>query len=301
LKKYLFGTTIGTGIILMFYALFPKEWQFSRLYILVGAGWVFSYYLLSRILLHFSIGKRFTINGQKHTNFAVVGSADEFERVSAILKQTQPKIEKIVQVSTEQQKDETAVGTIEQLDQVAAIHSIDEIIFCAKDTSAQTIIEWMTTIRKTHIDYKIAQPDSLFLIGSNSIETAGDLYILNINAISHPSKQRQKRILDFFAGSLMLLLFPLIYWFYTNKLQFFKNALQLISGKKTLVSYASGNKSTNKDLPSLKSGILTPHDHLELIDEQLIVKLDLLYAREYHLLSDLRIVLRSWKKLDHSK
>jgi GT2 family glycosyltransferase len=298
LKKYISGSTIGTGIILMLYALFPKAWQFSRLYILIGTLWVISYYLLSRMLLHVVIGKRFTLNGQKHINFAVVGSENEFARVSALLRQTQPKIEKIVHISSDDKEAENAVGQIHQLDQVITVHEIDELIFCAKDTSAQSIIEWMTRIDKKHIDFKIAQPDSMFLIGSNSIETAGDLYILNINAISHPNKQRQKRILDILAGTLLFVLYPFICWFFQQKKNLFRNAFQLILGTKTLVSYTSSNRLKTNDLPRLKPGILTPNDQFDTYDEQLILKLDLLYAREYHLLTDLRIITRSWKKLD---
>lgn len=298
LKKYLTGSLIGTAIILMLYALFPKAWQFSRLYILIGTGWVVCYYIFSRLLLHYALGRRFTLNGQKHINFAVIGSDTEFSRVAELLKQTQPKIENIVHVSTEIEHPENTVGSIEQLDQIVTVHDIDELIFCAKDTSAQRIIEWMTRIQKKHIDYKIAQPDSVFLIGSNSIETAGDLYILDINAISHPNKLRQKRILDGTAGFLLLSLFPIICWFYTHKKKLFKNALNLLFGKKTLVSYTSSNQLNFKDLPRLKPGILTPHEQFHAADEQLILKLDLLYAREYHLLTDIRIITRSWKKLD---
>ena len=61
LSNYLKSTVIGTLTILIVYALLPKSWQFSRLYILLGACWVLSYFLLSRIFLHFSIGKKFNL------------------------------------------------------------------------------------------------------------------------------------------------------------------------------------------------------------------------------------------------
>ena len=62
-------------------------------------------------------------------------------------------------------------GTLNQLADFIHINKIDEVIFCAKDISAQQIIEQMATIKSNReVDYKIAQPDSLFLIGSNSIQ-----------------------------------------------------------------------------------------------------------------------------------
>ncbi len=298
LRKYLFGSAIGTAVILIIYALLPKDWQFSRLYILTGATWVVIYYWLSRLFLHVAIGKQFVINGRKNANFAIVGSDEEFHRVNLILHQTQSRLDKVVHVSAGPEKASDAVGTMTQLDQITTIHKIDEIIFCAKDTSANEIIHWMTAIQHAHVDFKIAQPDSLFLIGSNSIETAGDLYIMDINAISQPAKQRQKRFLDLLVSTVLLLLSPLLVWFYARKGAFLKNMLLVFVGRRTLVGYASGNTAKATELPSLKRGILTPSDRLNLNDENLAVKLDLLYAREYDLLLDLRIVMRSWKKLD---
>ena len=295
LRKFISGTVIGTGLILMIYALFPKEWQFSRLYILLGAGWVIGYFILSRLILHAMIGKRFTINGQKHTRFAIVGSSEEFDRVATLLKQMQPKIDLLVHVGKENDKTSVTVGTPDQLDQITAIHKIDEVIFCARDTAANEIIEWMIQLQQPGLDFKIAQPDSMFLIGSNSIETAGDLYILNLNAITQPNKVRQKRTLDILVGLMSLLLFPVLIWFFDNKFQWVKNSSQLLVGRKTLVGY--GTKAA-ANLPRIKKGILRPNEQLLNSDETLAEKLDLLYAREYNLLTDLQILLRSWKKLD---
>ena len=297
-KKFIFGGAIGTAFILILYALFPKEWQFSRLFILLGAVWIISYYILSRSILHLAIGKRFTINGRKHANFAIVGSQEEFERVSHLLHQTQPKIAQIISVSLDENHGKDALGSISQLEQIVRVHNIDELIFCAKDTSARDIIHWMTAIPDLSVDYKIAQPDSQYLIGSNSIETAGDLYILEINAISQPAKRRQKRLFDFIIGLILLVISPLLIWFYKNKFQFLGNSLKLIGGRKTVVSYNEQSNFSNKQLPKIKKGILTPTDHLSGLDENLKSKLDLLYAREYSVFRDIQILWKAWKKLD---
>jgi cellulose synthase/poly-beta-1,6-N-acetylglucosamine synthase-like glycosyltransferase len=140
LLKYLRGTLVGTIIILVIYALLPKDWQFSRLYILTGALWIILYYLLSRLFLHLAIGEQFSLIAKKTKKFAIVGFSEEFKRVSDILKQTNEKIDLIEHVSPGEDKETGAVGTLNQLDQIAHIHGINEIIFCAKDTSAQTII-----------------------------------------------------------------------------------------------------------------------------------------------------------------
>lgn len=297
LKRSVFGVGIGTGIILMFYAVLPKDWQFSRLFIFVGALWVLSYYVLSRIFLHFTLRKRFIINGRKNSNFAVIGSEAEFGRVSELVRSTQPKIDKIIHVWPKQTETESDLK-LEQLQQIVQVHEIDEVIFCAKDTTATDIIHWIIAVDKQHVDFKIAQPDSTFLIGSNSIETAGDLYILSINALSEPIKQRHKRVIDVFTGLVLLIGYPILCWFYVSKKQLFLNALHCIFGKVTCVGYGKTGMSKS-DLPRLKKGILVPYNEEMVTDEAMITKMNLLYAREYHFLLDTQLILRKWKKLDN--
>ncbi len=298
LMKFVKGIVPGTIAILVVYALLPKDWQFSRLYILLGAVWTISYYLMSRIFLHFAMGKSFSLRGTKSRSFAIVGKIDEFERVKALLIQTYPKIELIEHVSVGSNKDNGAVGTIGQLDQIAHIHNIDEIVFCARDTSAREIISWMTEIDSKGIDFKIAQPDSISLIGSNSIETAGDLYVLNIDAISKPENRRAKRSFDFIFGLILLAGYPILVWAFTSKIRLLKNTMSIITGKRSIVGYGERNTTTPRVLPRLKPGILSPSDALSVPDPSLSDKLDLIYARDYHTSNDLSILLKAWRKLD---
>ena len=67
LFKFLKGVFAGTLLILIAYAILPKSWQFSRLFIFVGAGWVLSYYLISRIFLHLVARKQFNLRADRGT------------------------------------------------------------------------------------------------------------------------------------------------------------------------------------------------------------------------------------------
>jgi hypothetical protein len=298
LFRYIKSTLIGTLTILIIYALLPKSWQFSRLYILIGAGWVISYFVFSRIFLHFSIGKKFNLTPKKNKKFAIVGRHKEFERVADILKQTTRRIESIEHVSVGSEKEKGAIGTLNQLDQILHIKGINEIVFCAKDTSAQTIINWMTVIDSSKIDFKIAQPDSFSLIGSNSIETAGDLYVLDINSITKTENIRSKRTFDVALGFLLLAGSPFLIWFIENKKIFLKNILSVLYGKYSLVGYFGLNSKVSAQLPRIKTGILNPIDSLSFPDVTLTDKLNLIYARDYSVGKDLRILIKAWKKLD---
>jgi O-antigen biosynthesis protein len=299
LGKFIKGTCIGTLGILIIYALLPKSIQFSRLFILLGSIWVISYFLLSRIYLHYSIKGRFTLSNTKKKKFAIVGSIQEANRVAEILYQSHNKIEKIEIVSPGQEKEKGTIGTINQLDQIAYIHQIDEIIFCAKDNSAQAIIKWMSIVSSENLDFKIAQPDSLYLIGSNSIDTAGDLYVLNINSITSNSNVRNKRAFDFILATIGLLLSPIFILCFKNKFKLLQNILQVWVGKKSFVGYDTNQVDYNSNLPKIKPGVLTPYLSNQNKEINSPNKMNLIYARDYNILKDLTILYKNWNKLEH--
>ncbi len=296
IKKFIKGNLIGTLIILVVYALLPKAWQFSRLFILIAAAGIFLYYSISRIALHFIIGEKFNLTQRKNKKFAIVGGLEEFNRVKEILKQTNDEIDEILYVSINDKENE-AIGTLNQLDQITFIHQINEIIFCAKDTSAQSIIFWMTKINAEKTDFKIAQPDSLSLIGSNSIETAGDLYVLNINSITKEENIRTKRTFDVLVSLFFLISSPIFLFAVKNRKKFIQNLLNVLIGKKSIVGYQEQN-TTTIDLPRIKPGILHPADELTFNDDSITDKLNLIYARDYKVVKDFTIVSKAFRKLD---
>lgn len=298
LKKYPIGTATGLLIILIFYGLLPKDWQFSRLFILIAAAWTTVYYLISRVFLHFAINRRFSLTPIRNKRFVIVGSSDEFHRISDLLKQTGSKIDVIEHVSAGDLKEKDAVGTINQLDQVVHIHGINEIIFSARDNSAGTIIQWMSSIASNKVDFKIAQPETLFLIGSNSIETAGDLYVLNINSISREDKIRAKRTFDIIFSILLFLASPVLLFSYRNKSKFLSNILGILFGKFSFIGYSMNQRDNSMSLPRIKKGLLTPLDGLPFEDETLSDKMNLIYARDYSIRQDFLILTKAWKKLD---
>lgn len=299
LKSYVTGTLLGTGIILVAYALLPKELQFSRLFILLGALMVLAYYLLSRILLHLTLGKKFDLRGVRNKNFAIVGEPDEVERVKQILKNTANKVSTIHSVSPTQSKSEHDSGVINQLDQIIDIHEIDEVIFCAKNTTAESIINWMSRTATNKVEFKIAQPNSMYLIGSNSIDTAGDLYIMEIDNISTPASKRNKRTFDFILALMLLILLPISVWFFENKGKFIKNCWSVLIGKKSWVGYSYEEKPAHRNLPRIKNGILTPaEERADNENNSLRSKLNLIYARDYSTFTDILIIRKYWRGLD---
>jgi len=287
----------GTVLILVVYALLPKDCQFSRLYILTGSIWTFIYLTISRsyfsLLLHGNLGL-----GNKQKIFAIVGDEIEFQRVSEILKGSGKH--KLYRVSPTILREENSVGTIEQLDQIAYINKIDEIIFCAKNTESKKIIFWMTHLNSENVDFKIAQPDASFLIGSNSIENSGNLYVLNINSISKSENKRIKRILDVVISLLLLMLSPLLIFIYSQKIIFIRNIISVLLSNKSFIGYQYENSTENKNylLPSIKIGVIPVQNWFSKNESIHSDNLNIMYARDYSPMIDLKLLLKNLHKLD---
>lgn len=79
----------------------------------------------------------------------------------------------------------------------------------------------------------------------------------------------------------------------------FKNIVKVFKGKFTWVGYSETFKRNN-DLPQLKSGILSPLDQFSdsNIKEETKNRMNIQYAKDYNLFSDLTILLKGLKKID---
>jgi GT2 family glycosyltransferase len=290
---------IGTIVILVVYALMPKDWQFSRLYILIGSCWVFTYFLISRMFVSLYLkGNLGLINRIK--SFAIIGDDEEYSRVNEILNHTDTGKINTYRVSPTPNREENTIGTIDQLDQIADMIDIDEFIFCAKNTEAQRIIHWMSRLDAEKFDFKIAQPDTTFLIGSNSIESSGDLYVLNVNSITKSENKRLKRLLDLVLACCFIILSPFLFWFYRNKIKFLKNILEVLISKKSFVGYQIETTNSNSSffLPNLKKGIIPIETWFSRNSKIPSDKLNLIYARDYSILIDIKILGKNLGKLD---
>lgn len=292
LKNILKGTFIGSVIILTGYALLPKTWQFSRLFILLATGNVFLYFVISRWLINF-FNPKIGFESQSFKKFAIIGDETEVLRVKEILNQTTISNPEVIFVASKTQKSiELFKGNISQLDQIAHIYQIDELIFCAKNTSANEVIFWMNKLKNKKLDFKIAQPDSVYLIGSNSIDTAGDMYVLNINNITSKENIRNKRTFDFLVSITLIAFSPILLLAFKNKKSFIINIFKVLFGKYSIVGY---NENQSLNLPKIKSGILSNINNLNDSNSE---KFNLIYARDYSVWKDLNILLKNFTKMD---
>lgn len=290
------ATIFASIFILVIYALLPKDWQFSRLFILTASlVFVLQHYL---VLITQNLVKthKFGLPSTPKKHFAIIGDQAEFIRVKKILELTYPTIESIIGVYITENYEE-ASGSNLQLNEIIQVHTINEIIYCAKDVSAKNIIDGMTKIESQDIEFKIAQPNTSYLIGSNSIDNSGDFYALNFSALSKAENIRSKRLFDFFFSIILLLLSPILLVIIKFKAKFISNLFRILSGKKSFVGYLNQSDGTKTNLPKIKPGILEPFSISEELSIDKKEELNLLYAKQYSFIFDFEVLVRKWKLL----
>jgi GT2 family glycosyltransferase len=300
LLNLLKGIFIGSVVILAFYALLPLNFRFSRALILIGTISSLIVIPVNRLLIHYINYFPQKYKQTKELQIVVVGLKEEIERISGIIKEAEikPKIIGNVSPNTETQES-YHIGNFSQLNEIIKIHKIDEIVFCAKDIPSNQIISSMLELTGLNINFKIAQPDTLSIIGSNSIETSGELYSIDINAISKEENIRSKRVFDIFSSLFIFILSPFILLLPSFKVNLLSNCFKVLINKKTWVGYYSQNTNPSH-LPKIKKGVLNPLDLIKNTNptNTFIKNSNMVYAKDYTIWNDLKILIKGFKDID---
>ncbi|HLN53046.1 MAG TPA: glycosyltransferase [Lentimicrobium sp.] len=298
IRKIIAGIFSGTVAILVFYALLPSELRFSRAIIILSGIWALVSTIGIRLILHFAGFRDYKLGYNINKRFAIIGDTEEAKRVADLLHKTliNPSFIGLVSTGNKNTGGDGFIGTLNQLAEIIGIYKIDEIIFCARDIPAQNIIDTMTRLQGSEVDFKIAPPESLSIIGSNSINTTGDLYVIDINSVGKANNRRNKRLFDIMVSLMFLPVSPLAMWIARNPLGFIFNIFRVLTGFRTWVGYKEGN---NGSLPYIKKGILDPTDGFpgKALNEETATRLNMLYARDYKMGSDLNIIWRGFRNL----
>ncbi len=298
LRRLVRGVLLGTVIIAAIYGFLPLEYRASRAIIILGTIWTLTSTTLLRLILHFIQFRNFKIGKTKLKNLIIIGSLPESKRVQQLLSQANVEQNFIGTVAPETINHSTEyLSAMEQLSEVVQIYDVEEIIFCSKDVSSETIMKWMTQLGAT-IDYKIVPLESISIIGSHSKNAPGELYTIDVQYnINQPLQRRNKRLLDVLLSFLVLLTFPLHLLFIKHRIQFTKNLMQVLLNQKSWVGYAAANHSS---LPKLKRGVLDITDHVNKniqLNTSTLERLNFFYAKDYSIDKDIEIIWKSYHKL----
>jgi GT2 family glycosyltransferase len=300
-KNTVSGIITGSIIILIFYALLPTELRFSRALIIIGTLSSLFLAVTNRYVAHYLpfIPHKFINN--KKVRMVIAGVKDEIERVKRIIEQTKIIPQIVGYVSpTQSSHSSYYLGDIEQIEEIIKIHRIDEIVFCAKNIPAHKIMNTMLNVSCYDVDFKIAQPETLSIIGSNSINTSGDLYAVEINSIARENNIRNKRFFDIISSTLILTISPLLLLLSKNSFNLINNSFKVLLGFMTWVGYYQDDKIKTNHLPKIKDGVLSPVILVNKTDPNQTVfnNTNMIYAKNYTVWNDLRILLKGINQLD---
>lgn len=282
------GVLWGTLIILTVYALLPLDFRFSRAIIIFGAIWTLIASQGFRILFGL-FNKNFIPAFQRKKRNAIVGLPSEADRVIGILDSSNINYQYIGLISPQQAiTHQTQLANIEQLEEFVRVNEINEVIFCSNNISSQEIIRNMLILSKHGVDYKIAPPESISIIGSNSINAIGELYTPDLNAINTPSSRRNKRLFDLGVSLTILITTPVWFFIFKKTFSLLSNAISVLIGKKTWIGYIPIDYEVS-GLPKIKNGVF-PLKSKKKNEAAIPSDVNLIYAKSYSVVTDLNIL-----------
>lgn len=281
-SKLVKSSIYGLLIALVIYSLLPEEWRFSRVMIIVGSVISLVYLLCSRFVLkQLGIGI-YGLSIEQHKRFVLIGYSSEIERLTLLVKSSYQGEPQFFSLSPDE---------LPKLNDLVRLNKANEIIFSGKDLSARQIITQMTQVESTAVDFKIAPPESEFIIGSNSIDSQGDYYLLEMSGIYSSANTRNKRLTDLVLCVWFTALSPIFILFQDNKTGFLSNLLFVWIGEYTWIGFNreySQTLRTNK----LKKGVVPVS--LVGLEEATAIKANLVYAKDYAWYKDLVLI---WSRL----
>lgn len=282
------GMAVGCLLLLVYYSLLSEKLRFSRALLLMGCAWTLLSSLSIRAILSLFHVSGFDLRREKPQCCIIVGGDEETTRVRRLyesLGKAQPVI--------------LPHNTLDarKLNDTINYYKADEVIFCSKDLSISQIIDLISQPgyiygRKGQVDFKIVPTDSDFIIGSNSINCAEDLYTEELKTIASPLNRRNKRMLDIATALILIVMSPILIWFQHFKEKYFVHCWQVLIGKKTWVGTSNG---------VTRKGIFGPEDGLphkaKPISPEIIERLQLRYLRNYKLTTDIQIILKNIRNI----
>ena len=181
-----------------------------------------------------------------------MGSISEILRTEKLISIEKIRTKNIFKISPDINADkEKFHGNLSQLNEFININKVNEVVFCAKDVTAQNIIYSMAEVNsKKNIDFKIIPEKSQFIIGSQSIYTNETYFTTELNHINSIENIRKKRNFDVYISILIFVFSPFFILIFSNYFRAIKNIRSVLIGKKTWIGY--GYSKQNSKLPKIK-------------------------------------------------
>jgi len=289
------GVLIGTVVILILYSLLSESFRFSRMLIFLGTIWGLITLVLLRLIYHGLHLFGFRLYLKQNKKIAIVSDYKNAQQIEKFILKINKEAEVAGYIATEEDAHNAKIlGTLSQLAEVVRINKINELVFSALSLQAGEIIRQMVRTANMQVNFKIASPDGLAVIGSNSVDTNGSLYVVSVNSVMSPKNRRMKRFFDLVVALMFLIFSPLFPMFVKNGSHIFKILFNIFTGKKSWIGYYE--TTGQEQYPELKKGLLPPTDILTVkeLSPAAIEKINLDYSQNYSVLNDFSLLIKNF-------
>ncbi len=153
----------------------------------------------------------------------------------------------------------------------------------------------MSKTKNQKVDFKIIPHETDYIIGSNSTNSQGNIYTIDIVfSILQEEQIRNKRLVDIVFVFFCLCFFPILIFLQKNKINFVKNILNVFVGNRTWIGLSRNSKLNLKRVsPAIISCVSIPN-----IDVESSYKLEIDYAKNYNIYRDIEIFFKNLSNLD---
>jgi hypothetical protein len=282
--------------LLSIYALLPEHYRFSRGIVVVGALTAFVAISLQRWALTKGgiLQEPFDASSKPHILIAANGK--EFSDAKKFLAEKGFASRIIGRVGING-ATENVIAHINEIDTTAKALNAKELIFCARTLSYKALIALTEKYHSSGLKFRYHACSSSSIVGSDTSTESGEI-LSDETAfnLEKASNRRLKRLIDIAASLLLLLSFPLHFFFVEKPIRFFANCFTALAGIKTWVGYINGKPS----LPALRKSVLAPNGRKELTGKLSANNshlLDYWYARNYEPAQDVKTILSHYKYL----
>ena len=294
------GFTTGVIMILVIYAILPIHLRTSRMVVIMGSLTYLTWVIITRSKLAPWNSAVKNSNQQMDRNAIIVAGTEESGRIRELINRSKDHLNILGTVSpidANQALLPGFLGRVSQLEDLVRVYQVKEIIFSAQDVPFSVFTGSMTKLGPS-LRYMLAASTTMNIVGSMSRDTEGESYAIRIHFnLSDPSSGRSKRIFDIVSSFLLLITSPILLIFIRGKLAFYKNAIQVLMGKMTWVSYHPFDP-TITSLPPIPKGILHPaYPHGETDLTRRLQHIHYVYARDYHWTTDFSIVIAQFRHI----
>ena len=283
------------GIVLTFavYALLPETMRFSRAVLVFGAMWATLVLNGLRALLRQFNVRNYTLKDKRVKRVLVVADKEEAARLEKLVRLSYSELDFCDVVEVEASETLTSPMLLSW----TRLCRADEVVFGTQTLPVKKIIDLMADLKEEHLDFKLSTPDADALVGGEGVRMPRNLREGEVNPLSHRPVQRKKRAFDMMLAFVLLIFLVVDVWFVERKSGFVKNIFRVLVGKRTWVGYASPAAAT---LPKLPEGVLSA----AAVSSQgadlpvgLKEKSNQLYAADFSLKNDLRILKKGFYHL----